>query len=345
MSVLAAFSAFGAEVVTVSPVGEFPLPGLEPGQEGPLGLSGLTRVGGDMYFSVCDKGGLLHQMTIRVDRASGAVTGCVFGLTVKLEGKGKLDFESVAWDDANRWVWIGNELDASIRAFHPTTGKRVKEVDVPAVYDAFRYNRSFESLSIRANGLEMWTCNEDALCRRDAVKKKGPPVDDGPRTTREHGSTVRIQKFARATPQADWRPVGQWAYCTDSIGGKNFAGKARNGVAEMCCLDSGTVLVLEREMSVKGGGFIPMPSFRCRLYQVNFVGATDVSSIASLNGATYQPVGKKAIFDQNTGFAMYEGMCLGPLLADGSRSLLMISDGDAGAVARIYALKLKTETP
>lgn len=340
LSAFAGVACVAWSAVTVTPVGEFPLPGLQPGQEGPPGLSGLTRVGGDTYFSVCDKGGMLHQMTIRIDRASGAVTDCVFGLSVKLEGKGKLDFESVAWDNANRWVWIGDELDCSIRAFLPVTGKRVKELDVPAVYNAFRYNRGFEALSIRANELEMWTCNEDALCRSDAVKKKGPPVDDGPRNSREHGSTVRIQKFVRATAQSDWKPAGQWAYRTDPIGGRNFAGKARSGVAEVCCLDDGTVLVLEREMSIKDGGFIPVPSFRCRIYQVDFAGATDVSGISSLKGAKYSPVSKTPVFDQNTGFAMYEGMCLGPLLADGSRSLLMISDGDAGAVARLYALKL-----
>jgi hypothetical protein len=151
---------------------------------------------------------------------------------------------------------------------------------------------------------------------------------------------VRIQKFVRATPQAGWRPAGQWAYVTDPIGGKNFAGKARNGVAEMCCLDDGTVLVLEREMSVKGAGIIPMPSFRCRIYQVDFAGATDVSGIASLNGAKYCPVSKTVVFDQNTNFAMYEGLCLGPRLSDGSRSMIMISDGDAGAVARLCSLKL-----
>lgn len=332
--------ALAAMGVTLTPVGEFPLPGLRPGLEGPPGLSGITRVGGNTYFAVCDKGGLLHQMTIRINRDTGAITGCVFGATVALEGKGRRDLECVAWDDANRLVWVGDEHDGTIRAFQPVTGKLVKSVDVPAVYDAFRYNRSFEALSIRANGLEMWTCNESALCRADAVNKSGPPVDDGPRTTRDHGSVVRIQKFVRAAPQADWRPAGQWAYVTDPIGGKNFAGKARNGVAEMCCLDDGTVLVLEREMSVKGGGIIPMPSFRCRIYQVDFAGATDVSGITSLNGAKYSPVSKTVVFDQNTGFAMYEGLCLGPRLSDGSRSMIMISDGDAGAVARLCSLKL-----
>ena len=64
-----------------------------------------------------------------------------------------------------------------------------------------------------------------------------------------------------------------------------------------------------------------------------------------MHGAAYKPVAKRILFDQDTGFAMYEGLCLGPLLADGTRSLLMISDGDAGAVARIYALKVAFPPP
>ena len=336
----AAGPAFGADEVTVTPVGEFTLPGLQPGKPGPPGLSGLTRVGGDMYYAVRDKGGFLQLLTIRLDGTSGAITDCVYHTTVVLKGQPRSDFECVAWDDANRWVWAGDEFDGSICAFQPVTGEKVKTLAVPSVYDAFRYNMSFESLSIRANGLEMWTCNEDALCRADAVNREGPPVDDGPLATRAHGAAVRIQKFARATPQADWRPAGQWAYRTDPIGGKDFIRKARNGVAEMCCLDDGTVLVLEREMSIKQGGLMPIPSFRCRIYQVDFAGATDVSAVMSLNGATYRPVAKKMVFDRDTRFAMYEGLCLGPRLADGSRSLLMISDGDAGAKTSLYALKV-----
>ena len=338
VTICALTAALAAVGMTLTPVGEVSLPGLKPGQESPSGLSGITRVGGDTYYAVCDSGGLLHQMTIRIDRDTGVITGCVFGTTVTLEGNGRRDLECVAWDDANRWVWVGDEKDGSIRAFQPVTGKLAKTIDVPEVYGAFRFNRSFEALSIRADGLEMWTCNEAALCRRDAVNKNGPLVDDGPRTTRDHGSAVRIQKFARATPQSDWKPAGQWAYMTDPIGGRDFLGKSRNGVAEICCLDDGTVLVMEREMSIKAWSL--MPSFLCRIYQVDFAGATDVSGITSLNGAKYRPVSKKAVFDLNTGLAMYEGLCIGPRLADGTRSMIMISDGDSGAAARLFSLKL-----
>ena len=37
---------------------------------------------------------------------------------------------------------------------------------------------------------------------------------------------------------------------------------------------------------------------------------------------------------------MYEGICLGPKLTDGSRSVLLISDGDDGAANRILGLRL-----
>ena len=73
---------------------------------------------------------------------------------------------------------------------------------------------------------------------------------------------------------------------------------------------------------------------------MDFAGATDALGITSLNGAKYRPVSKTAVFDRNTGLAMYEGLCLGPRLADGTRSVIMISDGDAGAAARLFSLKL-----
>jgi len=330
-------SAISAEVKLI-PVGEFSLPGVMPGEDAPPGLSGITRVGGDLYYAVADKGGLLYPMTVDVDRVTGAVTGSVVCAAVVLPGADRRDMEGIAWDDEGRKVWVSDELDGSIRAFDPVTGRRLGEIEVPPVYGAFRFNRSFESLSIRSTGLEMWTCNEEALCRRQAVVKDGPPVDDGPGTTRERGSIVRLQKFVRTTSRDAWRPAGQWAYETDPVGGANFIGKARNGVSDVCCLDDGSVLVLEREMSVKKGGLLP--SFRCRVYLVGFNGATDVSTIASLNGADFSPVSKKCLFRRNTNFAMYEGICLGPQLSDGSRSVLMVSDGDGGAVARIYALRL-----
>ncbi len=336
-----------AATLSLVPLGETPLPQTWKGDL-ICGVSGLTRVADDAYYAVRDSRGLLYSLTIGVDRTTGAVTNCLVTGATRLVGRN--DLECVVWDAARQCVWTADENDGSIRAFQPMSGQEMAAVAVPKVFDAFRYNFSFEALALRANGLELWTCNEEALNRREAmrrvmkeaapVKPDTPDVDDGPSATREQGSRIRLQRFTRTDPKADWRAAGQWMYETDPIGGRDFVGRSRSGVADLLCLEDGTLLALEREMSIKSGF---MPSFRCRIYQVDFTGADDVSERVSLKDAPCRPVAKKRIFGANTGFAMYEGICLGPELADGSRSVLLISDGDDGAANRILALKLTIE--
>ena len=338
-----------ASAATLEEVGGCAMPVSWKGR--PLGgLSGLTRVAGDLYYAVRDDGsrGGLFTLRVGVDRATGCATNCEILAEVKL--KGRDDLEDVAWDAAARRVWACDEHDGSIRAFAPDSGEELARVDVPKVFDAYVFNRSFESLSIRADGREMWTCNEEALNRWAAmgrtkhrvvpVAPDTPDVDDGPLSTREHGSLVRLQKFTRTDPGAPWTPAGQWAYLTDPVGGKAFLDKSRSGVSDVLCLDDGRLLVLEREMSVKKGG-LPVPTFRCRIYAVDFAGAPDTSGRLSLKDPGLRPVAKTRLFGARTGFAMYEGMCLGPVLDDGARSVLLIADGDDGAANRILALKLR----
>ena len=47
------------------------------------------------------------------------------------------------------------------------------------------------------------------------------------------------------------------------------------------------------------------------------------------------------LYDLPADFAMYEGLCRGPVLDGGDESLLMVSDGDGGAVKAICALRLR----
>lgn len=338
-------AALAAASLALAPVGERAFPRAWNGAS-LNGLSGLTRVADDAYYAVRDSGGALFALTIGVDRATGMPTnGVVTGQTA-LAGRG--DLECVAWDRACRWVWVGDEDDGSIRAFDPATGAERARAAVPAVFDAFRYNRSFEALTLRPDGLEMWACNEEALCRREAegrtakkaapVRATTPDVDDGPRAARAHGTRVRLQRFTRPAPEAAWTTAGQWMYVTDSVGGGDFAGKSRCGVSGLLCLGDGTLLVLEREMSIKKGKVLP--SFRCRIYAIDFNHADDVANVVALKETARRPVAKRRLFGAHTGLAMYEGICLGPALADGSRSVLLISDGDDGAANRILAFRL-----
>jgi len=99
-----------------------------------------------------------------------------------------------------------------------------------------------------------------------------------------------------------------------------------NGLTELLVLDQGGhFLALERSFGLKG--------FQNKLFQIAIGGATDTSTMASLNGVgdSIRLIRKRLLFD----FATLEGpqdnlegMTLGPRLPDGSRSLLIVSDNN-----------------
>ena len=109
----------------------------------------------------------------------------------------------------------------------------------------------------------------------------------------------------------------------------------------MCALDDGRLLVLEREFFSSSSAVIPYANVSCKLYMVNpsavqQPGQLYVQQPLSGHMSAQQSVQvlekelvaefrtKLNLFRQN--LANYEGMCLGPKLADGSRVLIMVCD-------------------
>jgi hypothetical protein len=97
-----------------------------------------------------------------------------------------------------------------------------------------------------------------------------------------------------------------------------------NGLVSLLALpQEGYFLSLERTFGLLGGG--------AKLFQMTIGNATDTARIESLGGnpETVTPVQKQLLLDlRDLGIALdnLEGMTLGPRLADGSQSLLLISD-------------------
>lgn len=288
----------------------------------PADLSGLSPRGGDLYWSVRDTDGELYSLRIPVDRASGRVLGCEVVGVHQLQGAS--DLEGVATDPLCAVVWVSDETGPSIRGFSFDGRDANARVDLPAVYLGVRKNRGLEALAIHPDGRDMWTCNENELPADDAVSPGRIEF-------------VRLTRFTRRTPAKPWRVSGQWAYRLESPGTGLARGRTRNGVAALCVLDDGEVLVLEREKTGRG----EKASFRMRVCRVVFPGATDVSGWQSLSEHPFVPVRKQIVYEAETGHAMYEGMCLGPVLDDGSRTLLLISDGDGHADERILSLRIR----
>jgi hypothetical protein len=293
---------------------------LPSGRTGAEELSGLTYAGGTTYYTVSDSGpGVLWVLDIAVDPANGRITEARVDRSLSMPGL-QGDIEGVAYRGTARSVLVSDESNSTVREYSIASGKQIGVLKVPPIFKKIRNNFGLESLSI-ADG-KLWTANEEAL------------LGDGSRSTAQAGSWVRLQRFDRSG-----KPNGQWAYCTEPISQMSpFTTATRSGVSDLLALPGGGLLVLEREL----GGVVP--EFWTRIYEVSFTGASDTSSVKSLLKERFRPAKKRLLWEHKFRVTNYEGITLGPTLADGSRSLLLISDdgrGQEGMTQHLYPLTLR----
>ncbi|MBO4448139.1 MAG: esterase-like activity of phytase family protein [Kiritimatiellae bacterium] len=287
---------------------------------------GIAWDGADCaYVATDDRPALLCRLKLKFDSDGvlESAEGKVLGIP-----EAASDSEAAAVDPLDGGIWVAHEISNRVIKYRKDDPALAvsRELKMPPVLRKARKGRGLESLAISADGLALFTCTEEAL------------ACDGNRATRENGTYVRLMRFVRDGVDSPWRPDGQWAYLTEPISGGAWNTKSgdasRNGVSELCIAKDGTLLLLERDFSCT-----VMPNFDCRVYAVDFSGATDVTSLASLeDAAQFKPVSKRRVL-RLSGFTMYEGMCRGPDLKDGSETFFLCSDGGRGTPARILHVK------
>ncbi len=307
------------------------------------GCGGITYVGGNMYYVVRDHNdnnvGVLYPLTINTNPSTGAITSHSFGNPVELSGS--KDAEGVAFDPFSGNIWMSDETTPTVSEFSPTSGAKFRSLTLPDIQRTKkRGNKSLEALSMSGDGLTLWTCNEEAL------------TCDGDASSTSVKTVVRLTRYTRPTVSSDFALSGQWPYKCETCKSSWVSSYEQTGAAGLCALPDGSLLVLEREVSTSTLG-------RCEIYRVTpdaLSAATDVSFITSLSNTTYTAVSKGSSLVSFTGgglstIIIYEGICLGPRLSDGSLAVYLISDGGATksalgglvtatTVSRLCALKL-----
>lgn len=286
----------------------------------PDGLSGLAYTGKDRYLAVDDHGGRLFELFIPTHPQTGKITGFKLGSCTTL--KDGVDLESLAYDPKTEELWVSDERKQFIRQYS-LTGEPLRDAPVDEIFKKTRYLMGFESLTMNSTAREMWTANEEAL------------RVDGALASKTNGSLVRLVKYVRESTNENWRVGAMYPYLTDPLAGANFRGVQRSGLTDLCILEDGTLLALEREFSRVG----LVPRFRLRIYRVIVDKATDVKDIKSLIGQEYTIADKELLYETK-GFAMYEGMAPGPRLSDGSQVMLVVSDANEGGLIRFLSLKI-----
>jgi len=258
----------------------------------------------------------VYPVSFAVDPATGAVVEQPLGTEFT---PGSLsDAEGLARDPQTGNLWISDESTPTIAEYGLDGIATGRTAPVPAVQrNNKRSNLSLEALTISPDGLTMWTANEQALtCDGD--------TSSGNKTV---STVVRLTRFTRTTAQAAWTNAGEWAYACDVCGGTY---SSESGLSGLCALPDGSLLTLEREVSIETLG-------RCRIYRItteSLAAATEISDFTGLSTATFTALSKGDCLLEFRGSGLenmivYEGIALGPVLNDGSRALYLVSDGGA----------------
>ena len=331
----AAFTASHADALSITNGNE-----VTRSSEG-IELSGITWAGGNTYYAVNDTNASnrLYKITFSVN-SSGQVSSYNNVSSVTLASSS--DLEGCAYDPASGNVWVSMEgNNSSIREYNPETGAWLRTAPLPVIYkNNMRGNFKLEALTISGDGLTMWTANEEALTCDGGISAK--PRDTG-------GTTVRLLKLTRASVRDNWTPAAQYAYKTYGLNyAYGYNNAQRSGVAGLCALPNGQLLVLEREFSGTDDNsnlssiWVGMDSsFTMAIVLADYSSASDVSTLPSLSQSTYTPVTKTKLFEKDTGYANYEGICLGPRISNDTVSLLLISDGGGNSMVKKTVMSKK----
>lgn len=265
----------------------------------PANYSGITPLGEGRYAVVSDQEKQVgfYVWQIDIDQQTGEVK------QVKSEGfRGEdydidRDAEGIAYCPQRGTLFVSGEADQRILEHNLDGGLTGKELAVPewAGSKKIRSNRGFEALGYDAVHQEFWTTSE------------GPLKDDP-------DDVLRFICFG-----TDMKMKDQCVYHLDAQQAANHGRDHYHGVVAITPLGIGRLLfVLERECRIA-------PNYsgsRCWCKLFLFDPTTGEKQLVEAWATDFN------LFTTN--MANYEGMCLGPCLADGRITLLLVSDSQAG---------------
>ena len=242
-----------------------------------------------------------------------------------------------------QFVLVCEEDTPAIRAFSLADGRMLDAVALPENLLTRRPNRGLESLAVEPDGRFVWTANEEAL-----------PAD-GPSAAEGNGTVVRLTRLplpaddpplpfdrlrSRREPPA--AAAFQAAYRVDPPHSfvRVFAGQPLSGLSALVALGGGQLLALERS------GAPGLPPFASRMYLLDAGSAVDVSAVERDLASRKEAIVEKRLLWKDSLGINVEGLCLGPLLADGNRGLIAIADnGGIGTPNQVVGLALVTAAP
>ena len=268
--------------------------------------SGITWLGGSTYAIANDKSPTagFYLMTIETDSLTGDLL-TVSEDTFLTSGLPNRDEEGICYMPQTQTVFVSGEADQEILEYNLQGQLTGRKLTIPDVFKTAYSNGGFEALTYQEKTHRFWTTTEFTL-KADGQK---PTID------RKIKNRLRLQSFGD-----DLQPKEQYWYETDSAVTRKHKGRSILGVSGLAALEDGRIVVLEREM------YFPKKQ----------IGSYDLVRLYVVDPSQQQPgeVLEKTLLTTfrtkvnltRRSFANYEGICVGPKLADGRQLLILVCD-------------------
>ncbi len=268
--------------------------------------SGIAWLGGSKYAVANDKSPTagFYLMSIEIDTITGDL------LTVREDafltnGQPNRDEEGICYMPQTQTVFVSGEDDQEILEYNLQGQLTGRKLAIPEVFKTAYSNGGFEALTYQVATQRFWTTSENTL-KADGQK---------PTIKRKIGNRLRLQSFGD-----DLQPKEQYWYESDSTVTRKHKGRSIVGVSGLAALDDGRIVVLEREMY--------FPKKQIGSYSLVKLYLVDPSQQhpGEVLQKTFLTEFRTKVNLTRRNFANYEGICVGPKLADGRQVLVLVCD-------------------
>lgn len=290
--------------------------------------SGITHIGTDRYALVSDKEehGGFYVIKIEIDTLRGRIRSLTPLSRMSSSAAPPRDEEGICFFPTASSLFISAENDQRILEYDTLGRLTGRQLEVPQMFAPtnIEKNCGFESLTYSAADSTFYTVTE-----RPLLSDEGAPEP-----------LLRIAAFGN-----DLKYKGHYAYRME---GPSLHGKAEyyvHGVSELTSLPGGTLIVMERELSVPQHYLGAQCHIRIFAVTPDKRAETEENEdLRTLPSSRF--LYKTAVADFTThlslsdlSFANYEGMCPGPMMHDGRSTLLLVADSQGGYGNSLYRLR------
>lgn len=291
------------------------------------GLSGIDFYNGT-YYLVCDDSNDPRFYCGTIDVTNDKISSINIDSVVLINANSKfLDLEAIRYDTHKNQIVLTSEGHIKLQKDPlffsvDSTGSiqnifQIPDAFTPGSIQKPRHNGTLEGLCISFNKNGYWLAMELPL-EADGSEPQFSPTK----------SPVRITYINSKTK----RPEKQFAYFLDAVAKKAVGNFSVNGLTDLIQYDKNTFLVIERSYSSGLGS----QGNTIKLFMVDASKTTNTLNIDSLKNADFVAARKELLLnfedlrDQLTNHSIdnIEGITFGPLLPNGNKSLILISDNN-----------------